>query len=195
YPEAFAKGALEGRVAVVGGGGIGVDIAHLASHGEEAGKGIARFRRAWGLARGRGPGPRSKRAVAVLQRGQRLGVGIGRSSRWAVLAELRHQGVEVLSGVAYRSIGPDGVRIRDGEGAARVVSAETVVIAAGQQPETSVADLARAAGVPLEVVGGARDVVGLDAVRAFAEGREAAARLSRPDGAAAGRARRRAAAL
>ncbi|MGH7641298.1 MAG: FAD-dependent oxidoreductase, partial [Candidatus Dormibacteria bacterium] len=42
YPEAFAKGALEGRVAVVGGGGIGVDIAHLASHGEEAGKGIAR---------------------------------------------------------------------------------------------------------------------------------------------------------
>ncbi len=178
YPDAFADGALRGRVAIIGGGGIGVDVAHLASRGGSALDPVERFRRENGLA----PGPvdaHGAHDVTILQRGTRLGAMIGVSSRWAVLAELRRQGVEVVSGVTYQRIDSDGVQVLDAEGCPRLVRADTVVIAAGQQPETGVAALARQAGVRHLVVGGARDVAGLDAVRAFAEGLAAADDLTR----------------
>ncbi|WP_431894432.1 FAD-dependent oxidoreductase [Micromonospora haikouensis] len=151
YPAAFADGALAERVVVIGGGGVAVDVAHLASHPA-------------------GPA----RRVTVLHRGRRLGSRLGRSTRWAVLAELRRQRVDVVPGVRDLRISPAGVHFADAEGQERVVPADTVVIAAGQVPDDGLVATVRAAGVWHHVVGGARDTAGLDAVRAFAEGTAAA---------------------
>ncbi|MDG4815993.1 FAD-dependent oxidoreductase [Micromonospora sp. WMMD956] len=151
YPAAFADGALGERVVVIGGGGVAVDVAHLASHPA-------------------GPA----RRVTVLHRGRRLGPRLGRSTRWAVLAELRRQRVDVVPGVRDLRISPAGVHFADAEGQPRVVPADTVVIAAGQVPDDGLVATVRAAGVWHHVVGGARDTAGLDAVRAFAEGAAAA---------------------
>lgn len=183
YPEAFADGALRGRVVIIGGGGIAVDVAHLASRGRTPLSDSERFLREHGIAAG--PVPVTARAeVTVLHRGPRLASRIGASTRWAVLAELRAQGVRVLTGVRCRRITADGVLVTDAEGADRLVPADTVVIAVGQLAEDGVAALARRAGIWHRVVGGARSATELDAVRAFAQGFAAAAEIDEGDTAA-----------
>jgi 2,4-dienoyl-CoA reductase (NADPH2) len=174
YPDAFGAGALGERVVIIGGGGIAVDLAHLASHGDSTLEPAERFRREYGLAPGPAPAG-GRRDVTILHRGTRLGARLGKSTRWAVLGELRRSGVRIRSGVRYERIAADGVHILDADGAPGLVTADTVVIAAGQQPDDTIPALARQAGVWHRTVGGARDVTGLDAVRAFAEGLDAAA--------------------
>ncbi|MEU7960995.1 FAD-dependent oxidoreductase [Micromonospora humida] len=154
YGSAFADDALGRRVVVIGGGGIAVDLAHLASQ-------------------------RPDRQVTVLLRGERLGPRMGRSTRWAVLAELRRRAVQVVPGVRDLRVDPDAVRLVDGTGVDRSVPADTVVVAAGQLPADALVRTVRRAGVWHRVVGGARDTSGLDAVRAFAEGHDAALAFQR----------------
>ncbi|GAA5199434.1 hypothetical protein GCM10023322_75070 [Rugosimonospora acidiphila] len=169
YPAAFADGALGQRVAIIGGGGIAVDLAHLASHGSAAMAPAVRFLREHGVE----PGPvpvTGRRDVTILQRGERLGVTIGKSTRWAVLATLRRQGVRVLPRLTYRRITAEGVHVVDADGTEHLVPADTVVIAAGQERDTTVSDLIRLAGIDHQVIGGARQSAGLDAVLAFADG-------------------------
>jgi 2,4-dienoyl-CoA reductase (NADPH2) len=164
YASAFADGVLGERVAIIGGGGIAVDLAHMASHDGPAGI----------------PGPASPpRRVTILQRGSRLGHRIGRSTRWAVLAELRHQRVGIVQGVRDLRISRDEVHFADAGGQARTVPADTVVIATGQLPNDGLVETVRRTGVWHHVVGGARDTTGLDAVRAFDEGRAAAVAFQR----------------
>jgi 2,4-dienoyl-CoA reductase (NADPH2) len=194
YAEAFADGALHGHVVIIGGGGIAVDVAHLASRCAGAANPRERFLREHGVAFppawavGPIPGGDGRAAVAgspapaaetvtILQRGTRTGAGIGRSTRWVVLAELRRQGVEVVTGLRFERVEEAGVRVVDATGAVRLVPADTVVVAVGQQRDDAMASLVRRLGVPQRVVGGAREVVGLDAVRAFAEGLTAADEL------------------
>jgi 2,4-dienoyl-CoA reductase (NADPH2) len=154
YPDVLDGSAAAGeRVAIVGAGGIGVDVAHRLSHD-------------------------SPRVVTLLCRGSRIGRGIGRSTRWVVLDELRRAGVTWLTGVAYERIAPEGVVVRDDDGAERLVEADTVVIAAGQERHDPLGPELERIGVPHRVIGGARGAEGLDAVRAFAEGLRAAHELA-----------------
>jgi 2,4-dienoyl-CoA reductase (NADPH2) len=176
YPEAFAGGAPTGRIVIIGGGGIAVDLAHWASRGTTPLDDAERFRREHGLA----PGPvqvAARAEVTILLRGTRVAANIGKSTRWALLAELRSQGVRIRHGVRYREITPGGVHISDADGTDQFVEADTIVIAAGQVADDAVPALARRAGVWHDTIGGARDATGLDAVRAFAEGFAAAAKI------------------
>lgn len=170
YPEALLQPDTgNGRIAVIGAGGIGVDVAHLYSQ------------------RGR--------PVTLMCRGKVIGEHIGRSTRWVILKEMRERGVEMLTGVSYERIGASGVAIRDREGRERLIEAAVVVVAAGQEsadslsaalsPDAALASSAAGSsnaplerpGRPVHVVGGARATGGLDAVRAFREGAEAARAL------------------
>ena len=148
YPQALLEGAPgTGPIAVVGAGGIGVDVAHLFSH--------------------------AGRAVTIMRRGSVVGQYIGRSTRWAVLRELRERNVQILTEITYESIVPDGIWIRDTDGR-RLIEAETVVIAAGQLRNDALREVLERAGLAYRVVGGALEPGELDAVRAFREGALAA---------------------
>lgn len=189
YAEAFAEpDALGERVVIVGAGGIGVDLAHRLSHA--AGEGVDAFLAEHGLAApasasasasawsGAAPPPRR---IALLRRHGRVGAGMGRSTRWAVLDALKRAGVTWETGVAYAAIEPGGVRLADG----RLVEADSVVVAAGQERHDPLGAALARAGVEHRVVGGARLADGADAVRAFAEGWRAARDLARTASAAA----------
>ena len=178
YAELLNGGTWGERVAIIGAGGIGVDVAHLVSH-----RG-ADFYAAYGLdppgsrvAPATAPPARAK--VTLMRRGTRVGEHIGPSTRWAVVQELRMAGVEILTGVAYERIEPDAVVIRDAEGSERRVAADTVVIAAGQEPETALARSLAGAGRPHLVIGGAGGATELDAERAFREGARTPATVAR----------------
>lgn len=149
YHAAFATGALGQRVAIIGGGGIATDLAHYASQ-------------------------EPRRTVHVLHRGSRLGARIGRSTRWVVLGELRRESVHLHTQARCQRISADGVEFLDQDGKPQFVAADTVVIAVGQEPDTAGPSLARRTGRWHRVIGGARDAIALDAVRACAEGAYAA---------------------
>jgi 2,4-dienoyl-CoA reductase (NADPH2) len=141
-------------VAIIGAGGIGVDVARLVCEG-----------------------PAAAKSIVLLRRAGRIGERIGRSTRWVVMQELRERGVEMLTGIRYERIVPEGLRIVDAEGRARLIPAQTIVVAAGQLRNDALrASLVRH-GIAHRIVGGARDAAELDAVRAFYEGMRAAYEL------------------
>jgi 2,4-dienoyl-CoA reductase (NADPH2) len=174
YAELLASGrelpAPGASVAVIGAGGIGVDVAHLLSHRDG-------FYARYGL---RGQRPTSSptvRRVTLMRRGERVGERIGPSTRWAVLAELRAAGVRMLTGIEYERIEPGTVWIRDPAGKHVAVPADIVVVCAGQRPEHALAAQLRAVGTAHLVIGGAAGAEELDAERAFREGLTAPERL------------------
>jgi len=193
YAQAFADpGFLGPRVAVIGGGGIAVDLAHLLTAERGAKSTPEEFLAEYAVTTGgpstaaAGPAPgrsgrRGTREVTLMRRGGVIGQGIGPSTRWVVMRELRSAGVRMLTGVTYREITPGGVVVADTEGD-RLVAADHVVLAVGQQPAHGLAPALRAARVPCVTAGGAAGVRGLNAVRATAEGLRAAHRIVRMRG-------------
>jgi 2,4-dienoyl-CoA reductase (NADPH2) len=181
YAQAFADpDALGPRVAVIGGGGIAVDLAHLLTAGRVAKSTPEEFLAAHAVTGGSGagaPGAGSGRTVTLMRRRGRIGAGIGPSTRWVAMAELRAAGVETLVGVEYEEITRDGVVVRDADGERRLVPADHVVLAAGQEAERDARATLRRAGVPFEEAGGVRGTERLNAVRATAEGLRAAHRI------------------
>ena len=158
YRRAFAAPRMLGRrVVIVGAGGIGVDLARL-------------------LADPSSGGPRD---VTILRRGSRIGEGIGPSTRWAVLQEIRNAGVRSLPGTVPLEVAPDGLRVRDATGSRVLLPADDVVLAAGQVPHNPLQAALEAAGTGCTVIGGALDASGLNAVRAFEQGLTAATALAR----------------
>jgi 2,4-dienoyl-CoA reductase (NADPH2) len=148
------------EVAIIGAGGIGIDVAHLLSHDPRRS-----FYGEYGLL-GRQDPARALRRVTLMRRGARVGERIGPSTRWAVLAALKRAGVEILTGVEYTAIEPGAVVLGDG----RRIAAQTVVIAAGQERRYELAGALAQAGRPHLVIGGAAGAGELDAERAFREG-------------------------
>jgi 2,4-dienoyl-CoA reductase (NADPH2) len=168
------------RVAIVGAGGIGVDVAHFLSHGVANVEARTRFLYEQGLAAPSNGAliVTGRKQVALMRRGRAIGQGIGPTTRWAVIAALRAAGVTALPKVSYEAIVPGGVRIRDAEGNPRSIEADTVIIAAGQERNDALLEPIRTLGIPYRVVGGAHDATELNAVRAFDEGLRAAHELS-----------------
>jgi 2,4-dienoyl-CoA reductase (NADPH2) len=117
------------------------------------------------------------RQVTLMRRAGRIGDGVGPSTRWVVVGELQQAGIELLTGVEYERIEPDAVVVRV-DGAERRIPADTVVIAAGQEPDRSLAEALAASGRPHVVIGGAAGAQRLDAGRAFREGFEASAAVA-----------------
>ncbi len=188
YPAAFEAGLDDARsVAIVGGGGIGVDLAHLLTHRPS---GVADFFERFDLAPPRAVGnarmghiSNSARSsptprVTVMRRSGRIGSGIGRTTRWVWLDALKHAGVETRTGLSYRRITPEGVEIELEDGKVETIAAERVVIAAGQERRDELRSLLERLGVPFRVVGGAENPSELNAVRAFGDGLRAAYELA-----------------
>jgi 2,4-dienoyl-CoA reductase (NADPH2) len=181
YGDVLLRDAPVGeRVAIVGAGGIGVDLAHFLSHGEANADPSTRFLYEQGLAAPPGGALviTGRKQVALMRRGRSIGQGIGPTTRWSVIAALRGAGVTVLPNVAYEAIVPGGIRIRDAQGAPQTIEADTVIVAAGQECNDALAAPIAELGVPYRVVGGAKAAAELNAVRAFEEGLRAAYELS-----------------
>ena len=114
--------------------------------------------------------PRPLRSVTLLQRKpEKPGRTLGLSTGWALRARLEQRGLQTLSGCSYERIDDAGLHLRvDTE--ARVLEVDTVVICAGQESETKLADALRSQGLAPQVIGGAELAAELDALRAIDQG-------------------------
>jgi 2,4-dienoyl-CoA reductase (NADPH2) len=167
-------------VAIIGAGGIGLDVAHLLSHAGPADP-LDAFYVRYGL-RGASAAPdgfASPRPVTLMRRSGRIGQGVGPTTRWVTSGELTRAGVETLTGIDYVAIEPGVLRIRRPSGATREIAADTVIVCAGQLCNDALSTSLAAAGVVHLVIGGAAQAGELDAERAFRDGAQAPARLLR----------------
>jgi 2,4-dienoyl-CoA reductase (NADPH2) len=171
------------RVAVIGAGGIGVDVATWLTHEPET---LDAWMAHWGVgdpAYHRGgltePAPRTPaRQVTLLQRKTTpIGIGLGKTSGWAHRARLKQESVRLVSGASYDGIDalPEGGAALHYtvEGEPQVLEVDTVVVCAGQE---SVRDL-WVDGAGWHLIGGADVASELDAKRAIDQGTRVAAAL------------------
>ncbi|MFF6776983.1 FAD-dependent oxidoreductase [Streptomyces sp. NPDC012637] len=174
------------RVAILGAGGIGFDVAEfLTDGGEGASQDPETYFRQWGVdtsyeARGglRTPErPRPPRQVHLLQRKTtKVGAGLGKTTGWIHRTELKHRGVTMVAGASYERIDDEGLHITvDGE--PQVVPVDTVVLCTGQEPRRGLYEELVAAGRAAHLIGGADVAAELDAKRAIDQGTRLAAAL------------------
>ena len=177
------------RVAIVGAGGIGFDVAEYLVHSGPApstcstSESIARWMTEWGVdpeQHQRGglmqahPEPPA-REVWLLQRSPgKPGARLGKTTGWIHRATLKSSRVRMLSGVEYLGLDDAGLRIRV-DGSEQLLAVDHVVICAGQEPLRELLEPLRAAGRRVQVIGGADMAVELDAKRAIDQGSRLAA--------------------
>jgi 2,4-dienoyl-CoA reductase (NADPH2) len=182
YPELLSGARKAGdRVAVIGAGGIGFDVAAFLTYRQTD------YFEEWGIdrtltARGglvarRAPAAASARRVYLLQRKPgKPGVGLGKTTGWIHRATLKHRGVVMISGVVYRRIDDAGLHI-SADGAEKVLDVDHVIVCAGQESVNGLVSELSRTGRPVHVIGGALLANELDAERAIREGVTLAASL------------------
>ena len=176
------------RVAIMGAGGIGFDVAELVTHAGASGAvDIGVFAREWGIdfnnhPRGgvTGVAPqvaKSEREVVLLQRkADALGKTLGRTTGWTHRMVLNRRGVQMVGGVEYLKIDDAGLHTLV-HGEPRVFEVDTVIVCAGQTPLRGLFDDLQTLGVRSSLVGGAYEAAELDAKRAIDQASRLAAEV------------------
>ena len=185
------KAEVGKRVAIIGAGGIGFDVAETLVHeGVSPAVDLDAWKEEWGVGDPSetpgglslsGPKPDAPaREVTLLQRkATKHGKGLGKTTGWIHRAALKMKNVKMVGGVNYERIEEGGLYVSFGEAREnpQLIEADTIVLCSGQLPERSLADALEAKGVPCHVIGGADVAAELDAKRAINQGTRLAASL------------------
>ncbi|KKD62231.1 2,4-dienoyl-CoA reductase [Grimontia sp. AD028] len=167
---------LGGRVAIIGAGGIGIDVATMITEPEN--HTLDDWLKDWGIDKtisyegGLHPQPHyvAQRQVWLLQRkAGRVGKGPGKTTGWIHKKTLEKRGVELLGGVAYEKIDDAGLHITL-EGQHHILPADHVIVCAGQESVNGLVSTLEAQGIKAHVIGGAEHAGELDAKRAIRQG-------------------------
>ncbi len=171
------------RVAIVGAGGIGFDVAQFLTEAATSPTlHPAQWRREWGVgdpAQVAGglvrphPAPAARQVWLLQRKAEKPGRNLGKTTGWIHRATLAAKGVTLLGGVTYREITAQGLTIERG-GAPELLPVDTVVLCAGQIPNRS---LAASLSAPCHIIGGADVAAELDAKRAIDQAARLAATL------------------
>lgn len=176
YLDVLANGApVGGKVAIIGAGGIGFDVAeYLVGDAEESLEPKA-FMEAWGVdtairsAGGlKAPAQHgTERVIHMFQRKpESLGKNLGKSTGWILKAKMRKANVAMTAGASYQAVDDQGLHYSV-NGEARVLDVDTVILCAGQLSNRTLFDALAERGVKAHVIGGADVAAELDALRAI----------------------------
>ena len=175
------------RVAIIGAGGIGFDMAEFLAHqGESYTLNIPAYLAEWGvdqtyasggsLAEHPKPAP-SPREIHLLKRSSgKHGKGLGKTTGWIHRASLVMKKVKMLANVEYIKIDDDGLHYKQNE-EIKVLTVDNIVICAGQESLRTLYDDLISNHKKVHLVGGANEANELDAKRAIHEASLLAAEL------------------
>jgi len=183
------KKEVGARVAIVGAGGIGFDVAQYITHPADISTSldVDTFLKEWGVDKDyRQPGglelkrpqvSASGRQVYLLQRKpDKMGATLGKTTGWIHRITLKQRKVIMINGVTYNKIDDDGLHISR-KGNPRCLAVDTIIICAGQEPQRDLKEELENHGMPLHVIGGADLAAELDAKRAIDQGARLAAKI------------------
>ncbi len=176
------------RVAIIGAGGIGFDVAEYLTHeGESTSQNLAAFLAEWGIgatneARGGVEGMQPKpepspREVFLLQRKEsKVGAGLGKTTGWIHRLALKNKNVQMINNVQYDKIDDKGLHVTI-SGKPELLEVDNVIICAGQLSNNKMYEPLKAKGINVHLIGGADLASELDAKRAIDQGSRLAAAL------------------
>jgi 2,4-dienoyl-CoA reductase (NADPH2) len=187
YLDVLARDRPVGaRVAIIGAGGIGFDVAEfLVEHQPSPTMDVARWAGEWGvdtqLAQRSGllpPRPEAPlRQVWLLQRSEgRPGAHLNKTTGWVHRATLKAKRVTMLGKVAYERFDDQGLHVTV-DGRSQILPVDNVVVCAGQEPDRRLATELATMGITAHLIGGADVAAELDAKRAIDQGTRLACRL------------------
>ncbi|PSU71555.1 NADPH-dependent 2,4-dienoyl-CoA reductase [Photobacterium phosphoreum] len=171
------------KVAIIGAGGIGVDVATMLTEPDESD--LDSWLREWNIDKSlhhRGglllsDDYISPRQVWLMQRGQgKVGKGPGRTTGWIHRRTLEKRGVKLWAEVQYQAIDDEGLHIFV-NGQTHTLDVDNIVICTGQTSVDNLSQQLTALGVSVHVIGGAEDAGEVDAKRVIRQGVELASKL------------------
>ena len=178
------KSMLKDKVAIIGAGGIGFDVAEmLVEHNE----GDDSWYQKWNIDKTyqqRGgvldnsavseDTFKSSREIYLLQRkDEKLGKNLARTTGWIRRLSLRRAGVRMMPNITYKKIDDEGLHIIS-DGKEMLLAVDHVVVCAGQKSENNLYQQMSALGENTYVIGGAKKAAELDAETAIREGMQLA---------------------
>ena len=190
YVDVLYKNKSVGdKVAIVGAGGIGFDMAEYLAHDlshESVSLNTENYMKEWGVdmsyakggALAEAPQPlASPREIYLLKRSKgKHGKNLGKTTGWIHRSSLAMKEVKMLADVSYEKIDDQGLHIKVGE-EQQILDVDHVIICAGQvslkELEAGLSD----AGQNVHLIGGANIAVQLDAKMAIKEASELATKL------------------
>ncbi len=164
------------KVAVIGAGGIGFDVAEFLTN--HANMEIPAFMEEWGVdmnyaVRGalqKNHATKSPREVYLLQRSKgKLGDGLGKTTGWIHRAALKMKKVKMIAEVTYEKIDSEGFHISVA-GQPQILDVDNIVICAGQVSNNQLYNDIKANYENVHLIGGALEAGDLDAKRAIEQG-------------------------
>lgn len=165
--------AVGKRVAIIGAGGIGFDVAELLTHDQD--ENTNSFYNEWGIDiqsqhRGGLKPPQlssSPKDVYLLQRKkEKMGQTLGKTTGWIHRLRLKHKQVKMMTGVHYDYIDDEGLHLIIDE-KPLLLAVDTIVICAGQTESNALFEPLKQAGKAVHLVGGAYRALELDARHAI----------------------------
>lgn len=173
------------KVAIIGAGGIGFDVACALTQPKSHTMDLHHWLAYWGIdpdyqQRGAIKPPKDdqpNRKVYLMQRKTtKVGAGLGKTSGWVHRTELKRAGVDMLNGVEYNALTEQGLEITV-NGKSRLLDVDNVIVCAGQLSNNKLADELSALGATVHIIGGASYAGELDAKRAIRQGAELASTI------------------
>jgi 2,4-dienoyl-CoA reductase (NADPH2) len=179
------------RVAIVGAGGIGFDVAEFLVHsGTSTTLDLPAWQAEWGVTdpeqapgglRTEAPAvsPPARQVTLLQRKAGKLGAGLGKTTGWIHRTALKHKQVKMIGGVNYERIADEGLLVSHGEKRENPtwIPCDSIVLCAGQLPLRALADELAALGKAAHVIGGALEAGELDAKRAIDQAARLAAKL------------------
>lgn len=175
YVEALeGKKSIGQRVAVMGAGGIGFDVAEWLTHAPKN-QTDAVFYQEWGIditVSNRGGlktpevSPALRQVFLVQRKTGKPGKNLGKTTGWIHRLSLRHKQVEMLSGVTYVKIDDQGLHLIV-ENEPRLLAVDSIVICTGQIELRNLYEPLKQAGQSVHLIGGAYKALELDARHAI----------------------------
>ncbi len=179
YTDVLRENAPVGkRVAIIGAGGIGFDVAEFLLHSNGEQESTEHFLAKWGVDedytnRGGLMKPekwQTDREVWLLQRKTtKLGKNLGKTTGWIHRSSLKKSGVHMVHSVEYIKVDDAGLHVRI-EGKEQVLPVDNVIVCAGQLSERSLEQDLELQNSSFHIIGGADQAGELDAKRAIEQG-------------------------
>jgi len=174
------------KVAIIGAGGIGFDVATFLSEEKSLATDVDAWLKEWGVDKTfKNNGALSKehikhqpiREISLLQRKtSKVGAGLGKTTGWIHRATLAKSGVKKIKGVSYKAVTDDGLLI-EVDGQEQMIHVDNVIICAGQEPNRDLYQELIDADVNTHLIGGADVASELDAKRAIRQAAELASNI------------------
>ena len=170
------------KVALIGAGGIGFDMAHFLCEKESSTLQPDKWLKQWGIDKEYQQAGgltdeaehHPSREIYLLQRKtSKMGKGLGKTTGWIHRSVLKQHEVNMMTGVSYEKFDNEGLHIKVGE-ESQVLAVDNVVLCAGQESNRSLVDEMKATGLPVHLIGGVDVAAELDAKRAIRQGAELA---------------------